>query len=172
MDDLFARADYISLHMPSTPENRQFVNAERLAYLPPRAWLINTARGALVEHGALVDALAQRAAAAAPDVMRSGGRSLRVAWVAPYDLRLLAHHIEGLEGPWPHGISIFHAGIDRRGDRWVTTGGRVVGVTARCETLERAREAAYGAVARIGFPGMRFRHDIAADAVGAGGATS
>jgi glycosyltransferase involved in cell wall biosynthesis len=32
--------------------------------------------------------------------MRSGGRSLRVAWVAPYDLRLLAHHIEGLEGPF------------------------------------------------------------------------
>ena len=80
--------------------------------------------------------------------------------------------IEGLEGPWPHGISIFHAGIDRRGDRWVTTGGRVVGVTARCETLERAREAAYGAVARIGLPGMRFRHDIAADALGAGGAAS
>lgn len=79
--------------------------------------------------------------------------------------------IEGLEGPWPHGLSIFHAGVDRRGDRWVTSGGRVVGITARSETLERAREAAYGAVARIGFPGMRYRKDIAADALGAGAAS-
>jgi phosphoribosylamine--glycine ligase len=69
--------------------------------------------------------------------------------------------IEGLEGPWPHGISVFHAGIDRRGERWVTAGGRVVGITARSETLERAREAAYGAVQRIGFAGMRYRKDIA-----------
>jgi phosphoribosylamine---glycine ligase len=69
--------------------------------------------------------------------------------------------IDGLDGPWPHGIRIFHAGVDRRGDRWVTAGGRVVGVTARSETLERAREAAYGAVARIGFAGMRYRRDIA-----------
>lgn len=79
--------------------------------------------------------------------------------------------IEGLEGPWPHGISIFHAGVDRRGDRWVTSGGRVVGVTARAETLERAREAAYGAVARIGFAGMRYRKDIAARPLEAGAAS-
>lgn len=76
--------------------------------------------------------------------------------------------IEGLEGPWPHGISIFHAGVDRRGDRWITSGGRVVGITARAETLERAREAAYGAVARIGFAGMRYRKDIALNPLEAG----
>jgi len=79
--------------------------------------------------------------------------------------------IEGLEGPWPHGISIFHAGVDRRGGRWITSGGRVVGITARAETLERAREAAYGAVARIGFAGMRYRKDIASDPLGAGAAS-
>jgi len=75
--------------------------------------------------------------------------------------------IDGLEGPWPHGISIFHAGIDRRGERWVTSGGRVVGVTARSETLERAREAAYGAASRIRFGGMRYRRDIARKSVAA-----
>ncbi|HYJ33332.1 MAG TPA: phosphoribosylamine--glycine ligase [Candidatus Binatia bacterium] len=79
--------------------------------------------------------------------------------------------IEGLEGPWPHGLSIFHAGVDRRGDRWVTAGGRVVGITARSETLERARDAAYGAVARIGFAGMRYRKDIAANPLEAGTAS-
>jgi phosphoribosylamine--glycine ligase len=68
--------------------------------------------------------------------------------------------ILGLEGPWPHGIRIFHAGTERRGGRWVTAGGRVVGVTARSETIDLAREAAYGAAARIRFAGMRYRKDI------------
>jgi phosphoribosylamine--glycine ligase len=76
--------------------------------------------------------------------------------------------IQGLEGPWPHGINIFHAGVERRGDRWMTAGGRVVGVTARSETLERAREAAYDAAARIRFAGMRYRKDIARRPLGAG----
>ena len=43
----------------------------------------------------------------------------------------------------------------------MTNGGRVLGVTALGETLAGARNAAYGAVARIDFPGMRFRADIA-----------
>jgi phosphoribosylamine--glycine ligase len=69
--------------------------------------------------------------------------------------------IEGLEGPWPHGIHLYHAGIDRHHDRWVTSGGRVLGVTARGITVESAREAAYSAAARIYFPGMQYRRDIA-----------
>jgi phosphoribosylamine--glycine ligase len=69
--------------------------------------------------------------------------------------------IEGLEGPWPHGVRIFCAGVDRRGSRWVTSGGRVVGVTARAETLERARAGAYAAAKRIQFEGMQYRRDIA-----------
>lgn len=70
--------------------------------------------------------------------------------------------IEGLKGPWPHGISIDFAGVERRGSRCVTNGGRVLGVTARSETLERARDAAYEAVSRIRFDGMHYRRDIAA----------
>jgi len=70
--------------------------------------------------------------------------------------------IEGLDRVWPHGISVFHAGVDRRSGRWITTGGRVVGVVARSETLERARDAAYGVVSTIRFEGMHFRRDIAA----------
>ena len=53
----------------------------------------------------------------------------------------------------------------------MTAGGRVMGITARSETLERAREAAYGAVARVGFAGMRYRKDIAAKPLGAGAAS-
>jgi phosphoribosylamine--glycine ligase len=70
--------------------------------------------------------------------------------------------IEGLERAWPHGIRVYHAGVDRRAGQWITTGGRVLGVTARAETIERAREAAYGIVSTIRFDGMQFRRDIAA----------
>jgi phosphoribosylamine--glycine ligase len=73
--------------------------------------------------------------------------------------------IDGLNRVWPHGIRVFHAGVDRRGGRWVTTGGRVLGVVARAETIERAREAAYGVVATIRFEGMHYRRDIAAGPV-------
>ena len=69
--------------------------------------------------------------------------------------------IEGLNGPWPHGLSIYHAGVGRRGAHWVTSGGRVLGVTARSETLEQARAAAYQAVQHIRFDGMQYRKDIA-----------
>jgi phosphoglycerate dehydrogenase-like enzyme len=58
-------ADFVSLHMPGTPENRQFVDAARLALLPKHAWLINTARGAVVDEGALFEALAERRIAGA-----------------------------------------------------------------------------------------------------------
>jgi phosphoribosylamine--glycine ligase len=69
--------------------------------------------------------------------------------------------IEGLNGPWPHGICVYHAGVAQRGGQWITSGGRVLGVTARSETLEGARLAAYQAVERIQFDGMQYRKDIA-----------
>ena len=50
-------ADFVSLHMPAKPENVKFVNSERLAKMNPRAWLVNTARGAVVDEAALYDAL-------------------------------------------------------------------------------------------------------------------
>jgi glyoxylate reductase len=68
-DELFATADVVSLHCPLTPETRGLVSAERLARMKPTAILINTARGGLVDDGALADALtAGRIFAAALDV--------------------------------------------------------------------------------------------------------
>lgn len=62
-------ADYVSLHIPALPENIQFINRDRLALLPRRAWLVNTARGAVVDEAALYDAVAdKRIAGAALDV--------------------------------------------------------------------------------------------------------
>ncbi len=57
LDELLARADVVSLHCPLTPENRHFINAERLSQMKPGSFLINTARGALVDEQAVADAL-------------------------------------------------------------------------------------------------------------------
>lgn len=57
IDDLFTRADIISLHLPLTAETKHFVNAERLAEMKPTAIIVNTARGPLIDTVALAEAL-------------------------------------------------------------------------------------------------------------------
>ena len=57
LDDLFARSDFLSLHMPSTPTTRNIVNAERLAKAKKGLRIINTARGDLIDETALADAI-------------------------------------------------------------------------------------------------------------------
>jgi D-3-phosphoglycerate dehydrogenase len=57
LDDLCARADYISLHIPSLPSTRQLFNADRLARCKKGVRLVNTARGELVDEAALADAI-------------------------------------------------------------------------------------------------------------------
>jgi glyoxylate reductase len=62
-------ADYVSLHINAEAGNLRFLNRERLSMIPARAWLINTARGAVVDEPALYDALAgEHLAGAALDV--------------------------------------------------------------------------------------------------------
>ena len=57
LDDLCGRADYITLHMPATPETRQLFNEARLAACKPGVRIINTARGELIDEAALADAI-------------------------------------------------------------------------------------------------------------------
>ena len=57
LDDLFARSDFLSLHMPSTPTTKNLVNAERLAKAKQGLRIINTARGDLIDETALADAI-------------------------------------------------------------------------------------------------------------------
>lgn len=70
VDTLFARADVISLHCPLTAENRHLVDARRIGLMKPTAFLVNTARGPLVDEEALAEALrAGRIAGAGLDVL-------------------------------------------------------------------------------------------------------
>jgi phosphoribosylamine--glycine ligase len=60
---------------------------------------------------------------------------------------------------------VFHAGTARAGDKIVTSGGRVLGVTAWAKDLRSAQAAAYAAVECIQFEGAHYRRDIAAKAL-------
>ena len=57
LDELLARSDVVSLHLPLTAESRGLVSADRLAAMKPGAYLINTSRGGLVRLDAVIDAL-------------------------------------------------------------------------------------------------------------------
>ena len=72
--------------------------------------------------------------------------------------------ITGVEAAETAGALVFHAGTARHGDRLVTNGGRILGVTGLGDTLAVARGEAYAAVARIEIEGARYRTDIAAAA--------
>jgi phosphoglycerate dehydrogenase-like enzyme len=84
-------ADFVSLHMSASRDNVHFINRERLTYLGERTWLINTARGSIVDEDALFAALVER---------RLAGAALDVFAREPYapvegggDLRSLANVI-------------------------------------------------------------------------------
>ena len=57
LDGLCARADYISLHIPATPETHHLFNRERLAKCRANARIVNTARGELIDETALAEAI-------------------------------------------------------------------------------------------------------------------
>ncbi len=65
VDDLFARADVVSLHCPLTDETRGLANAKRIGRMKPSSYFINTSRGALVVEAALAAALGGGAIAGA-----------------------------------------------------------------------------------------------------------
>jgi lactate dehydrogenase-like 2-hydroxyacid dehydrogenase len=57
VEQVFEQADFVSIHCPATPENRHLVNRDRLGRMKQGAFLINTARGDIVDEAALVEAL-------------------------------------------------------------------------------------------------------------------
>jgi phosphoglycerate dehydrogenase-like enzyme len=90
-------ADFVSLHIPSSPENARFLDRDRLALLEPGAWVVNTARGAVVDEAALYDALAAG---------RLGGAALDVFEREPYQPVDAAHDLRTL----PNVIMVPHIG--------------------------------------------------------------
>lgn len=56
-EEVLSQSDFVSLHCPATPETRHLMNRVRLAKMKPSAYLINTARGDVVDEAALIEAL-------------------------------------------------------------------------------------------------------------------
>jgi phosphoribosylamine--glycine ligase len=111
------------------------------------AWLLGVARGEMPS-----GQLAPAAGAAVCVVLAAHGYPGPVRTGDP---------IGGLDQV-PAGVLVFHAGTARVGDQLVTAGGRVLGVTARGDTVADARALAYRAAGAIHFDGMHFRRDIGA----------
>jgi len=91
-------------------------------------------------------------AAAACVVLASGGYPVK------YET---GFEISGLDSFNPEeNITVYHAGTKFKDDKYVTGGGRVLGVTAVAPTLTNAIDNAYKAVSKISFEGMHYRNDI------------
>jgi lactate dehydrogenase-like 2-hydroxyacid dehydrogenase len=65
VEAVLREADFVSLHCPAMPETRHLINAERLGQMRPESFLLNTARGDVVDEAALVQALQARTIAGA-----------------------------------------------------------------------------------------------------------
>jgi phosphoribosylamine--glycine ligase len=96
----------------------------------------------------------------APLRWRSGGAACVVMAAPGYPgsyTKGIALDLAGVDDP---GVTLFHAGTALRGDRLVSSGGRVLGVTAVADSVDAALASAYRAVAAIGFEGAHVRSDI------------
>jgi len=65
LDELLRTADILSMHLRATPDAHHFLNRERLALLKPTAFVVNTARGALIDEAALIEWLREKRIAGA-----------------------------------------------------------------------------------------------------------
>lgn len=91
LEDLLRVSDVLSLHCPATPETTKLLDQDRIALLPEGAIVVNTARGTLVDDGALIEALRSGHVAAAgldvyngePDI-HSGYRELDNTFLLPH----------------------------------------------------------------------------------------
>lgn len=99
LDELLAISDVVTLHVPSTPQTRMMMNAAAIAKMKPGAFLINHARGDLVDVEALAEALRSgHLAGAAVDVFPVEPASKDEEFVSPLracDTALLTPHIGG-----------------------------------------------------------------------------
>ena len=73
LEDMLPMADVLSLHCPKTPQTHHLINAKRLKLLKPATFVINTARGEVIDEAALIDALENGSLAGAGlDVFEKG----------------------------------------------------------------------------------------------------
>ena len=125
LEQLLAHADIVSLHCALTPQTKNLINEERLKLMKPSAFLVNTARGGLIDEAALIQALSKRRlAAAALDVISEeppaadhpiivAARALDNLLVTPHTAWSARQARKKLLSEVAENISAFLAGKDR-----------------------------------------------------------
>ncbi|MEE8394140.1 MAG: D-glycerate dehydrogenase [Rhodospirillales bacterium] len=90
-EELLALSQFISLHCPVTPQTRHFLNSERISLLPDKAIVVNTARGALLDDEALIQALKSGQVAAAGLDVYDGEPKINPRYLELDNVFLLPH---------------------------------------------------------------------------------
>lgn len=105
LDELLGQSDFVSLHLPLTAQTEALIDASRLAAMKPGAVLINTARGAVVDEAALIEALQTgHLAGAALDVFAT--EPTVPAELLEMDQVVLTHHIGSATTACRSGMAI------------------------------------------------------------------
>jgi len=114
MDELLAESDYIALHCPLNDESRHLIDAAAIGRMKPSAYLINVARGPVVDEAALVEALkARKIAGAAFDVYER--EPALTPGLVELDNVVLAPHIGSASGQTRDRMAVMTAGNLLRG---------------------------------------------------------
>jgi phosphoglycerate dehydrogenase-like enzyme len=96
LEHVLRHADFVSIHVPLTPATRGLIGERQLGLMKPVAYLVNTARGEIVDHQALYSALRER---------RLAGAGLDVFWREPPDNHPLLHLPNVIATPHLGGFS-------------------------------------------------------------------
>jgi D-3-phosphoglycerate dehydrogenase len=112
LEDMLPRCDFVTLHCPGGAETRHMINTQTLGLMKPTAYLINTARGTVVDETALVAALQKKQIAGAamdvydPEPPRPGNPLLRLdnAIVTPHFCAMTAESLYNMGTMVAHGV--------------------------------------------------------------------
>jgi len=122
METVFTESDFITLHLPSTPETEKVVEASMLALMKPSAFLINTARGNLVDEDALYTAIQSGQIAGAGIDAWTDEPMVDPRWAELENVVLTPH-----SGPSTHGV-------------WVASGAMAVDIVLQVLAGEKAEQ--------------------------------
>jgi len=153
IEDLFRRSDFLSISCPLTEATKHIVNAELLALMKPTSYLINTARGPVVDQKALIKVLeGRRIAGAGLDVLEQEPPELDDPILALDNVILTPHALCWTDQCFAHQGALDIQAVLEYGDGQVPSG-TIVNMAVLESPIWRARLAALRA--RLGIPDGR-----------------
>jgi phosphoglycerate dehydrogenase-like enzyme len=101
LDDLLRQSDFVTLHLPAMPSTHKIINAEKLALMKPTAYIINTARGKLLDEDAVYEAVSSgKIAGAGIDAWTVEPLDQAERWAALDNVVLTPHSAPSTGGVW------------------------------------------------------------------------